>query len=304
MKLTRNNLLKIYSMMFKIRSFETEISRLSKEGKIYGVIYTCIGQEAVAAGVCINLESNDYILTTYRGHGHVIAKGASLKKVMAEIFGKKTGYLKGSGGGMHIIAPEIGIMDSNGVVGGNLIIAIGVALGIKLRNLKRVCLCFFGDGAIDNGMFHESLTMASVFKLPIVYICENNLYSEFTDHRKFQITRTIAERAKAYGIPYKTINGNNCFEVSKESEIAIKNARRGKGPYFIECLTYRLHGHFDGETYSYRSKKEIEYWQRKCPIEFLKNYLIKRGVKFISLEKIESKVKKEIQNAVSFAENS
>jgi pyruvate dehydrogenase E1 component alpha subunit len=305
MNLTNNELIDMYKNMLKIRKFEEKVKELFMEGKIFGLVHTCIGQEAVAVGSVKTLKEDDYIETTYRGHGHVIARGCDLGKMIAELMGKETGFCKGRGGSMHISCSELGILDANAIVGAGIVIAPGVALACKKRGKDQVVLCFFGDGASNQGMFHEGLNLSSIWKLPVVFICENNLYGETTPQKRHQAIKDISIRANSYGIEGYSIDGNNVVAVYDEVLKAVNKARSGDGPTLIECKTYRFGGHYIGDPEVYRDKKEVEKWVKKDPILRFKEKLLRENI--LNKEKIkniDNLISKEIDEAVKFATDS
>lgn len=299
--------LKIYEQMVKIRHFEDKVADIYARGLMPGLAHLYTGQEAVAVGVCNALRDDDYITSTHRGHGHCIAKGARLDRMMAELFGKVTGYCGGKGGSMHIADFERGILGANGVVGGGIPIATGAALGIKLRRSDQVVACFFGDGATNQGIFHESLNLAALWKLPVIYVCENNLYGISVAQSRHQAIKDISVRATSYNMIGVTVDGNDVLEVYHAALDAVKRARAGEGPTLLECKTYRWRGHHEGDPNRgtrYRTKEEIEEWMTKCPIKRFEQRLLEMGIASEVLEKIIEKVKQEIDDAVQFAENS
>jgi len=291
--------------MLRIRVFEQKVSELFAKGELDGFYHLYIGQEAVAVGCCAALNKDDYITSTHRGHGHVIAKGADICKMMAEIYGKKTGYCKGKGGSMHIAYPELGILGANGIVGAGLPIATGAAMSAKLQNNGRVALCFFGDGASNQGTFHEAINIASAFNLPVIFVCENNLYGVGTRQTKVRKVEDIAIRAQAYDIPGVIVDGNDVEEVYNVVSQAVDRARAKKGPTLIECKTYRWHTHFEGEPDTYRPREEVKEWIVKDPIQNYRERLLQSGVIDTKiLNDIEKEVIAEINRAVEFAKNS
>lgn len=304
---TKNaNPLQLYAMMLKIRLFEERISDLYAKGLIPGLVHLYIGEEAVAAGVCSNLRDDDYITSTHRGHGHVIAKGADLKPMMAELFGKKSGYCKGKGGSMHIADMEIGILGANGIAGGGLPIAVGAGMSAKWRRTDQVTVCFFGDGSSNNGTFHESLNLASLHKLPVIFVCENNLYGISVSQKKHQPIKDISIRATSYDMRGDVVDGNDVLSVCEVASKAIRRARAKEGPTLIECKTYRWRGHHEGDPNQggrYRTKNEIEEWKKKDPIERLAVKLVSGKTATKSkLSKLEKQILEEIDEAVAFAE--
>ena len=275
---SKKELLKLYESMQRLRKFEEEVSVQFAGGSIPGFVHSYIGQEAVAVGVCASLRPDDYISSTHRGHGHLIAKGGDLDKMMAELYGKETGYCHGRGGSMHIVDVGLGILGANGIVGAATQIAAGAGLSVKVRKTDQVVACFFGDDATCEGMFHESINLASVWDLPVIFVCENNLYGQFTPYKKHSKVEDIAEKAKAYGVPGVIVDGNDVMAVKAATEKAAERARAGKGPTLIQCKTYRWHGHYEGDVYGYRSEEEIEQWKKKCPIANFRAKLLAEGV--------------------------
>ena len=308
MNLSRGQMLNLYRKMITIRLFEEKIIDLYARGFIPGLAHLYIGEEAVAAGVCANLRKDDYITSTHRGHGHVIAKGAELKYMMAELFGKKTGYCKGKGGSMHIADIDIGVLGANGIAGGGIPIAVGAALSSKMRKTDQVTVCFFGDGASNNGVFHEGLNFASVHHLPVVFVCENNLYGISVSQKQHQAIQDISIRAVAYNMPGISINGNDVCVVYEASSKSIQRARAGEGPTLIECKTYRWRGHHEGDPNQgkrYRTMDEVEEWMEKCPIKKLEEKIL--GEKVLTkakMNKIREEIKIEIEEAEKFANQS
>ncbi|SHM44244.1 pyruvate dehydrogenase E1 component alpha subunit [Caldanaerovirga acetigignens] len=305
MDLTKELFLDMYTKMNKIRKFEERVSELFAQGKILGFVHLYIGEEATAVGVCENLTDKDYITSTHRGHGHLIAKGGDLKFMMAELYGKVTGYCKGKGGSMHIADVQKGILGANGIVGGGLPIACGAGLSAKLRGTDQVTVCFFGDGASNQGTFHEALNIASIWKLPVVFVCENNLYGISMRQDKHQAIADIADRAMAYGFPGVTVDGNDVLAVYEAAREAVKRAREGAGPTLIECKTYRWRGHFEGDPTVYRPKEEVEEWMERDPIPRLVRYILDNNIATEEeLKDIEENIIRELEEAVKFAEES
>lgn len=299
-------LLSLYRTMVTIRKFETLAGEMFAAGKIPGFIHLSIGQEASSVGVCSVLRRDDYMTTTHRGHGHVIAKGADLKKMFAELMGRKTGYCKGKGGSMHIADFSIGILGANGVVAGGFPIIVGAGLSIKLRGTDQVAICFFGDGASNRGTFHEALNMAAIWKLPILFVCENNCYASTTRTSYACSVIDIASRAKGYNIPGMSVDGNDIFAVRQAAGDAVARARRGEGPTLLENKTYRRRGHFEGDPQKYRNQAEVAEWQQKNdPLVRFTTVLKKKKILTNELEKeIQEKVEVELKEAVKFAEES
>lgn len=303
----KKQMVDLYKVMVTIRLFEGRLPQLYARG-FTGLTHLYTGQEAVAAGVCANLRKEDYITSTHRGHGHVIAKGGELKFMMAELFGRKTGYCKGKGGSMHIADLSLGILGANGIVGGGIPIAVGAALSSKKRKTDQVTVAFFGDGASNTGAFHEGLNLASVHRLPVVFVCENNLYGISVSQKQHQAIQDISIRAVAYNMPGITVDGNDVLAVYEASGQAIRQARAGKGPTLIECKTYRWRGHHEGDPNQgrrYRTTEEIEEWMKKCPIRrFEEKLLEKKILTMAKVKKIREEIEKEIDEAVAFADES
>ncbi|MBY7004337.1 pyruvate dehydrogenase (acetyl-transferring) E1 component subunit alpha [Clostridium botulinum] len=295
----------MYKTMLKIRKFEQVAMNTFAEGKIPGFVHLYIGEEAVATGVCANLKDSDYITSTHRGHGHILAKGGDLKFMMAELFGKATGYCKGKGGSMHIADATKGILGANGIVGAGHNIAVGAGLSAQYRGTHQVCVCFFGDASTNQGTFHESLNMASVWKLPVVFVCENNLYGISMSQNRHQAIKDVADRGVAYNVPGIVVDGNDVFAVYEAAKEAIKRAREGKGPTLIECKTYRHRGHFEGDPCVYKPTEEQEEWLAKDPIPRFEKYLVENEILTEEkLKEVQNKVESQIDEAVDFANNS
>jgi len=253
--------------MWLIRAFEEKVSALYAERQIVGLLHLAIGQEAVAVGALSLLRDDDYVYGGHRSHGHAIAKGADINKLMAEIAGRASGYCGGKGGSMHIVAKECGFITATGVVGGTIPLALGAAFAAKEANKKQLAVVFFGDGAGQSGPFHESLNIASLWQLPLVFICENNGYAEFTPLSAHTKIERLAQHAKTYGIPAETVDGNDLFAVRAEMTKAVDKCRAGKGPIFVECLTQRMRGHYEGDPAKYRELSQLAEWKKKDPIQ-------------------------------------
>jgi len=298
----------MYEQMLTIRSFEEKAIELFEHNLIRGNIHPCIGQEAVSVGACSPLHQDDFMVNTHRGHGNCIAKGASLNLMMAELLGKATGYCKGKGGSIHIADFEGGNLGANGIVGGGIPIAVGAGISIQNRGTDQVVTCFFGDGASNQGTFHESLNLAALWKLPVIFVCENNLYALSTPVREAISIPRISDRATAYGMPGITMDGNDVVEVYAETKEAVKRARSGGGPTLLDGITYRFFGHFTGDPgkgITYRTKEEMDEWLNRCPIKRFRERLIKEKTLDHEREKeIEGKVKASIEEAVQFAKES
>jgi len=302
MELSKEKLLWMYKKMVQIRQFELKTDELYKKNMIWGTYHLYVGEEAAAVGACAALEPTDYITSTHRGHGHTIAKGADLKRMMAELLGKETGYCKGRGGSMHIADISTGHLGANGIVAGGIPIATGAALASKLRGDGKVTLCFFGDGAANTGAFNESLNMASIWKLPVIYFCENNQYAMSAPVNKFTAVKNIADRAASYSMPGVIVDGNDVLEVYKAVKEAVERARRGEGPTLVEAKTYRWFGHSKSDPRVYRTREEEEEWKKRDPIKRFAERLLSEGVATEEeLKKIDEEVAKEIEEAYQFA---
>jgi len=271
----KEKLIDMYRVMLRIRTFDERVFKEFAAGNIPGFVHLYSGEEAIATGACANLRLDDYIVSTHRGHGHLIAKGGKTDRMMAELYGKKTGYNKGKGGSMHIAEVDIGILGADAIVGAGIPIAGGAALSAKMRGTDQVVLCFLGDGACNTSRFHEGVNLASIWKLPTVYVIENNMYAETTPVSYAMNIPRIADRAAAYGIPGKTIDGNDVLAVYEAVGEAVARARRGEGPTFIECKTCRHHGHYEGDTQTYRTKKSLRSAIRGTPSRDSESTLLK-----------------------------
>lgn len=306
----KERILDLYTRMLRIRRFEEQVSVLFAQGQLPGFVHLYIGEEAVAAGVCAALRDDDYIVSTHRGHGHVIAKGGDLKRMMAELFGKATGYCKGKGGSMHIADFSLGILGACGIVGGGIPIAVGAGLSAQYRGSDQVAVTFFGDGAANEGSFHESLNLAAVMKLPVLFVCENNRYGEFTPMEKVTSVRDIALRAAGYGIPGVIVDGSDVLQVYEAASTAVKRARNGEGPTLIEAKTHRAVGHAEGEKAFlaggvYRSPEELAEAQAKDPLRILYQKIIQMQVATPeTLETLDRGISQAVAEAVAFARQS
>lgn len=305
--LTKDILLDLHHRMVRIRRFEEAAGDLSDQGKLAGIIHLYVGEEAVAAGVMAHLTDQDQITSTHRGHGHLVAKGGDFKRMMAELYGRSTGYCRGKGGSMHIADLDIGILGANGIVGGGAPIAVGSAWANKYRGNGNVTCCFFGDGASNEGTFHEAANMAALYRLPLVFVCENNGYGEFTPQKNHQAIRDIADRAVGYGMPGVVVDGMDVVAVYEAAGEAIARARRGDGPSLIECKTYRFYDHVGkrGMGVPYRTDEEVAEWRRRDPVELFEKRLAEEGI--LSPEEaraVHDRVMAEIEEAIAFAEGS
>jgi len=291
--------------MVLVREFEIRAIAERRIGLIPGFIHACIGQEATAVGAGMALEKRDVITSTHRGHGHLLAKGGDPARMMAELAGRSTGYCLGRGGSLHIADFDLGSMGANGIVAGGLPMAVGAALAFRMKNEARVALAFFGDGAANEGAFHEALNLAGLWRLPVVFVCENNLYGEGTPQHKQAPIRELAKRAESYAFPGITVDGNDVIAMYNAVSSAVLAARRAEGPTLVEGLTYRWGGHYEGDPQVYKPKGELEEWKRKDPLVMMGAALI--DAKLIdeeSIEEIRQEVLAQIDEAVEFARNS
>jgi len=304
--LTKDKAKSIYKSMEDIRNFEENVKRFFAAGEIPGFVHLYAGEEAIAVGICAHLTDEDYITSTHRGHGHCIAKGGDLNGMMAEIFGKSTGLCKGKGGSMHIADMDKGILGANGMVGGGFGLAVGAAYRNKYKKTDRVAVCFFGDGASNEGVFHECLNMASIWKLPVIFVCENNLFAESTPQWYASASRTIAERAAAYNMPGVRVNGKDVVAVYEAAGEAIERARKGEGPTLIECVTYRNHGHFEGDEQTYKAPSgEEKEWANVDPLDVFRQYAIENGLLTEEeLNQLREESIRDIEAAIQFAKES
>ena len=305
----KNDFFEIYKTMVRIRRFEEEASRLYSEGLVTGSLHPYIGEEAIAATAVQMMKDGDMLTSTHRGLGHCIAKGPGMNALMAELFGKATGCCGGKGGSMHIFAPQVGNLGANGIVAGGTSIATGAALTAKvLKKSDAVVFCFFGEGASNEGVTHESMNLASVWKLPVIFVCENNMYQVFTTAEESCSVKDIAVRAKGYDMPGETVDGNDVLDIETAYRHAIERARAGNGPSLVECKTYRWSGHWPGDAYSYggyRSEEEVDAWKEKCPIRRLRDYLTGEAMASEDeLDTIDSVVDGEVEAAIQFAKDS
>lgn len=303
--LDRATALDLYTRMVKIRQFEEKAARLYEQGLLPGFLHSSVGQEAVAVGVCGALRRDDYITSTHRGHGHIIAKGAGLDRMFAELYGRETGFNRGLGGSMHIMDFELGVLGANGIVGAGIPIAAGAGLSIQLRGTDQVAVAFFGDGAINTGAFHEGINLAAIWDLPCVFVCENNLYAESTPQSYVLRIPDLTERARAYGIPAELVDGNDLVAVYEATRRAVERARAGKGPTLLECRTYRWYGHYIGDPAVYRPAEEVEYWKARDPIPRFEAWMAEHvGFEASDRDAVWQAVEAEIEAAVKFAEES
>ena len=301
--LNKERLLRMYEQMQTIRTFEERAGKEFAAGKIPGFVHLYAGEEAVAVGVCSHLTDDDFITSHHRGHGHCIAKGVDVQAMVAELLGREAGACRGKGGSMHIADVHKGMLGANGIVGGGFPLADGAGLTAKVNGRGQVAVCFFGDGASNQGTFHEGLNLAGIWKLPVIFVAENNGYAESTPVSYHMSCRDIAERAAGYHMPGVTVDGLDVFAVYEAAGEAIARARRGEGPSLIECKTYRYHGHFEGDTITYRTKEEVESYRARDPIQSLRRTLIERGIASApELDAIDQRVEGKIDGAWRVAE--
>ncbi|MBG9367425.1 thiamine pyrophosphate-dependent dehydrogenase E1 component subunit alpha [Streptococcus sp. NLN64] len=305
-KLDKSLLLDMFRKMEEIRRMDLKIAQLVKKGKVPGMTHFSVGEEAANVGAMAALNPDDLITSNHRGHGQAIAKDINLNEMMAEILGKYTGTCKGKGGSMHIADLDAGNLGANGIVGGGMGIAVGAALTQQMKGTDKIVVCFFGDGATNEGVFHEAVNMASIWKLPVIFACINNGYGISADIKKMTNVEHIYQRAAAYGIPGLFIeDGNNVLDVYKGFQEAVEHVRSGKGPVLIESVTYRWLGHSSSDPGKYRTREEVEEWKKKDPIENLRNYLLENQIASAEeLEEIQAQVKEAVEESVRFAENS
>ncbi|HZS91341.1 MAG TPA: thiamine pyrophosphate-dependent dehydrogenase E1 component subunit alpha [Chloroflexota bacterium] len=299
----KTELLALYRQMVEIRQTEEQLARSHQMGSIPGACHTYIGEEAVATGVCAHLRRDDVIFSTHRGHGHALAKGVSPREVMAELFGKATGVSRGRGGSMHLFAPEVGLMGTSGIVGPSILMAAGSAYGFKVLGSDRVSVAFFGDGAVNNGAFHEGVNMAAIWDLPVIFVCENNMYATEVPFATVARNPDVAARGGVYGLPGIGVDGNDVLAVYEVAGEAVRRARAGDGPTLIECRTYRTRSHAEGQRdLGYRTAEEVEEWKARNPIKRFRDYLLSGGVADEDeLSAIDDDVKAVVADALQFA---
>lgn len=304
--LTKEKSIWICTKMEEIRQFEDRVHEIFGRGLIPGFVHLYAGEEAIAAGVCAHLTDNDKIVSTHRGHGHCIAKGCDLNGMMAELFGKKTGLCKGKGGSMHIADVEKGMLGANGIVGGGFPLAVGAGLTAKVKKTGGVSVGFFGDGANNQGTFHESINLAAILKLPVIFVAENNGFAEATPFSYASSCTNIADRARSYNIPGEIVDGKDVVAVYEAAERAIERARNGEGPTLIECKTYRNYGHFegDGQTYKSKEQQDLHTGELDCLKKFRAYALEHHLLSLEELDEIRARAKEAVEQAVKFAEDS
>jgi TPP-dependent pyruvate/acetoin dehydrogenase alpha subunit len=296
--------LDLYRRMVRIRQFEETSAALYEKGLLPGFLHSSVGQEAVPVGCAAYLRTDDYITSTHRGHGHVLAKGIDSRRMFAELFGRLEGYNRGKGGSMHIMDFSHGILGANGIVGAGIPIAAGAGLAIQNRASDQVVVSFFGDGAVNTGAFHEGINLAAIFDLPVIFVCENNLYAESTPQRAVTRIPDLTVRAAAYGIPGELVDGNDLFQVLDASRRAIERARAGGGPTLLECRTYRWYGHYIGDPAVYRDAEEVATWKARDPLVAVRRWLTAEGgVDEAAVLQVEQEVAQEMAEAVAFGQN-
>jgi acetoin:2,6-dichlorophenolindophenol oxidoreductase subunit alpha len=304
-EVARETMLALHRTMLTIRLFEVRVSREFRTGEIPGFVHVYIGEEAVAAGVCANLDDRDYVTSTHRGHGHCIAKGCDLRAMMAEIYGREDGLCKGRGGSMHIADFSRGMLGANAIVGGGIALATGAALASSVRGSGEVAVAFFGDGAVNQGVLHESLNLAAIWRLPAVYVCENNGFAESTPAAYSMSVPDVAMRAAAYGLPGVVVDGADALAVYRAAREAVVRARSGEGPTVLEVKTYRFMGHYEGDPEAYRDDADREETRRHDALEALAEQLVAEGhATAAALEALRVEIEAEIADAVEFAKAS
>lgn len=303
----RETLLDLYLRMVRIRTFEEQAGKLQEAGKVPGALHLYVGEEAVASGVMAHLSNQDQITSTHRGHGHLVAKGGDFKQMFGELYGRETGYCGGKGGSMHISDLDLGMLGANGIVGAGPPIAIGAAFSNKYRKTRNVTCCFFGDGASNEGTFHEAANMAALYRLPVVFVCENNGFGEFTRQERHQAIHDIADRASGYGMPGVVVDGMDVMAVYEAAGEAIERARRGEGPTLLECKTYRFFDHVGvrGMGVVYRDDSEVLEWRKRDPLALFETRLVEMGTTTAAeLQQTRERVLFEVEEAIAFAEAS
>jgi TPP-dependent pyruvate/acetoin dehydrogenase alpha subunit len=293
----RSSPLSLFRTMALVRAFETRVARLFRDSDIPGFIHTSVGQEAVATGVCAALEPQDYVVSTHRGHGHCLAKGADVDAAMAELFGKASGLCKGKGGSMHIADAQLGILGANAIVGAGLPLATGAALSSRLLGQEAVAVAFFGEGAVNQGAFHESLNLAAIWELPALFVCENNVYAEFTDSRTTSLRASVVAAARAYGVEGEAVDGNDVEAVLEAACALVAAARSGGGPRLLEAHTYRWQGHYEGDPQTYKPAAEVEAWQERDPLRVHGDRLVERGIERARLDEIVAEAEARVESA-------
>ncbi len=301
----KDSLLQLYESMRLIRTFEDRVAELFAEGKLPGFVHLYAGEEAIAVGVCSHLTDDDFITSTHRGHGHCIAKGVNVDAMMAELYGKASGSCKGKGGSMHIADVDKGMLGANGIVGGGGPLACGSGLMAKVKGTDQVTVCFFGDGAAEQGTMHEAMNLAKVWNLPVVFVCENNGFAESTPASYHCAAKDIADRATAYDMPGFSVDATDLFAVYEAAEVAIGRARRGEGPSLIECKGFRFYGHFEGDAKLYYTEEMMKDFQKRDPIKRFRQQVLDRNlVTTAELDEVDARAKQAVEDAITYAEES
>jgi pyruvate dehydrogenase E1 component alpha subunit len=304
-QISQELLFSYYKKVLELRLFELKVQELYRNGRLPGFVHLYVGEEAVAVGVCSHLDTEDLVFSTHRGHGHALAKGVPASIVLAELWGKTTGSSGGRGGSMHLYAPEYGFMGTNGIVGAPIPLATGAALSAKLKKKSQVVVSFFGDGAVNSGSFHEAVNLGAVWNLPVIYVCENNLYATEMAFQRATKNTSVASRAAAYGMLGVEVDGQDVVAVHEAAQEAIQRARWDGGPTLIECKTYRYVGHHEGDPGTdYRTREEVQYWKQKDPVKIARKRLIDAGVTEQEIQAADQEVERLIDKAVDFAEKS
>ena len=304
-QISQELLFNYYKKVLELRLFELKVQELYRNGRLPGFVHLYVGEEAVAVGVCSHLETPDLVFSTHRGHGHALAKGVPASAVLAELWGKETGSSGGRGGSMHMYAPEYGFMGTNGIVGAPIPLATGAALSAKMKKESNVVVCFFGDGAVNCGSFHESVNLGAVWNLPVVYVCENNLYATEMAFARATKNTSVSSRAAAYGMLGVEVDGQDVVAVHEAAQVAIQRARNDGGPTLIECKTYRYVGHHEGDPGTdYRTRDEVQQWKKKDPVKIARARLLESGIAESKLQAADQEVERLIDDAVEFAEKS
>jgi TPP-dependent pyruvate/acetoin dehydrogenase alpha subunit len=292
----------LFATMALIRAFETRVSELYRDGEIPGFVHTSLGQEAVAAGVGAALEEGDYVATTHRGHGHCLARGMEVEGMMAELFARAEGICHGKGGSMHVADPSRGVLGANAIVGASLPLAVGAGMSSRFLHQGRVSVAFFGEGAVNQGAFHEAANLAAIWSLPTILVCENNIYAEFSDSRRLTKVPSVAERAASYGIEAAVVDGNDVDAVYRLSADAAARCREGRGPFLIEAETYRWHGHYEGDAQPYKPEDEASAWRERDPLEVSAARLRERGeASDEDMERIRGEAAERVESAIERA---
>ena len=304
--MTKQQLLDLYRNMQRIRQCEEQLARSHRQGLVQGACHTYVGEEAIAVGVCAHLNDDDVVFSTHRGHGHALAKGVEPRELIAELYGRQTGCSRGRGGSMHLFSPEVGMMGTSGIVAPCILQATGAGYSFKIKKIDNVAVAFFGDGAVNNGAFHEGLNMASIWDLPVVFVCENNQFATEVSFEYSSGIPDVGRRADSYGIPGFELDGNDVLSIHETVEAAVARARKGEGATLIECKTYRTRAHAEGMgDFTYRTREDVEEWKKRCPISRLRETILNDNVADASeLDDIDNEIKQQVAEAEAFANNS